>query len=237
MKSRSFLSGELGKGKSAVKPWSGIAIAVMERELADAKETASSEMILALRSELAAAKTPEDYGAFAIACGIAKDKGAKDTLLQNLDKVHDVEARGYTAVGLGLMDEQSAIAPIQEIVKKSKYNPDLLKSAAIALGLLGDKQLVPDLVDMLGNATSLSSQAAISSALGFIGDSRSVEPLVKQMGNHEITDLARAFCAVALGIIADKEPFPWNSKIGVNSNYRANTPSLTDQKGGILDIL
>ena len=130
-----------------------------------------------------------------------------------------------------------AIAIYQDIVKKSKYNPDLLKSAAIALGLLGDKQLVPDLVGMLKTATGLSSQAAISSALGFIGDSRSVEPLIELMKNQEVTALARAFGAVALGIIADKEPFPWNSKIGVNSNYRANTPSLTDQKGGILDIL
>ena len=52
--SRTFLLGELGKGKSAVKPWSGIAIAVMERELEDAKETASADMKLALRSELAA---------------------------------------------------------------------------------------------------------------------------------------------------------------------------------------
>jgi HEAT repeat protein len=135
------------------------------------------------------------------------------------------------------MDEQSAIAPIQEIVKKSKYSPDLLKSTAIALGLLGDKQLVNDLVDMLKSSTGLASQAAISSALGFIGDSRSVEPLIDMMKNQEVSALARAFAAVALGIIADKEPFPWNSKIGVNSNYRANTPSLTDQKGGILDIL
>ncbi len=234
---RTFLQNELEKGKSNVKPWSGIAIAVMERELDDAKQASSSVAKLLLRTALADSKSPEDVGAFAIACGIVKDKGAKDQLLIHLDKVKDIEARGYTAIGLGLMDEQSAIAPIQDIVKKSKYSPDLLKSAAIGLGLLGDKQLVPDLVDMLKTATGLSSQAAISSALGFIGDSRSVEPLIAMMKNQEVTALARAFAAVALGIIADKEPFPWNSKIGVNSNYRANTPSLTDQKGGILDIL
>ena len=235
---RSFLLNELGKGKSNVKPWSGLAIAVMERELDDAKQASSPDAKLALRSALAESKSPEDIGAFAISCGLVKDTGAKDALIHNLDTVRDVEARGYTAIGLGLMDEQSAIAPIQDIVKKAKYSPDLLKSAAIALGLLGDKQLVPDLVEMLKTSTGLASQAAISSALGYIGDSRSVEPLIKDlMQNQEVTALARAFGAVALGIIADKEPFPWNSKIGVNSNYRANTPSLTDQKGGILDIL
>ena len=234
---RTFLLNELGKGKSAVKPWSGLAIAVMERELDDAKQASSSDAKLALRSALIESKSPVDLGAFAIACGIVKDLGAKDKLIKNLDDVRDIEARGYTAIGLGLMNEKSAIGPIQEIVKKSKYQAELLKSAAIGLGLLGDKQLVPDLVEMLATSAGLSSQAAISSALGFIGDSRSVDPLIKLMKNQEYTALARAFGAVALGIIADKELFPWNSKISVNSNYRANTPSLTDGKGGILDIL
>ena len=111
-------------------------------------------------------------------------------------------------------------------------------AAAIGLGLLGDKQLVPDLIDMLAEARGLSSQAAISSALGFIGDARSIGPLIDMLNDSEKTDLARAFAAVALGIVADKEELPWNSKISVNSNYRANTQTLTDQAGtGILDIL
>jgi len=43
---------------------------------------------------------------------------------------------------------------------------------------------------------------------------------------------------VALGIVADKEPLPWNSKISTNINYRANTTTLTGDNGtGILDIL
>lgn len=234
---RTFLLNEISKGKSNVKPWSGLALGVLERSLLDAKAGQSADALMAMGATLEASKAPEDVGAFAIACGISKNRGAKDALLKHLGAVSDIEARGYTAIGLGLMDEQSAIAPIQEIVKKSKYSPDLLKSTAIALGLLGDKQLVNDLVDMLKSSTGLASQAAISSALGFIGDSRSVEPLIDMMKNQEVSALARAFAAVALGIIADKEPFPWNSKIGVNSNYRANTPSLTDQKGGILDIL
>lgn len=234
---RNFLLNELGKGKSAVQPWSALAVAVMERSLDDAKQASSADAKAALRLALEGAKAPSDMGALAIACGLVKEPSAKDKLLRNLEEVRENEARGYTAIGLGLMNEKTAITPIQDIVKKSKYQADLLKSAAIALGLLGDKQIVPDLCVMLKDANGLSSQAAISSALGFIGDSRSVKDLIEMMDNQEVSALARAFAAVALGIIADKEEFPWNSKIGVNSNYRANTPSLTDQKGGILDIL
>jgi HEAT repeat protein len=234
---RSFLADQLAKGKSAVQTWSALAIAIMERSLDDAQQTSSSDMKDMLRTVLADEKSPQQVGAYAIACGIVKDLGAKDVLIKNLDEVKDIEARGYTAVALGMMNERSAVQPIQDIVKKSKYQPELLKSAAIGLGLLGDKQLVPDLITMLSEASGLSAQAAISSALGFIGDARSLDPLIAMLEDTQKTDLARAFAAVALGIVADKEDLPWNSKIGVNINYRANTTTLTDQKGGILDIL
>ena len=115
----------------------------------------------------------------------------------------------------------------------------MLRSSAIALGLLGDKDLVPELTEMLRNAKGLSAQAAISSALGFIGDARSVDPLIEMLQNQSLTASARGFAAVALGIVADKEELPWNAKISVNINYRANTETLTDsQQGtGLLDIL
>jgi hypothetical protein len=53
-----------------------------------------------------------------------------------------------------------------------------------------------------------------------------------------LTETARGFAAVALGIVGDKEPLPWNTKIALDLNYRAATQTLTDPHGtGILDIL
>ena len=58
------------------------------------------------------------------------------------------------------------------------------------------------------------------------------------LGNADLTDKARAFAGVALGIVADKEDLPWNSKISIDINYRANTTTLTGGDGtGLLDIL
>ena len=66
----------------------------------------------------------------------------------------------------------------------------------------------------------------------------SVDPLVEMLQSEDLTDKARAFAAVALCVVADKEDLPWNSKISVDINYRANTTSLTSPEGtGILDIL
>ena len=129
--------------------------------------------------------------------------------------------------------------PITEIVKDSTYRPQLLQQASIALGLLGDQNVVQDLIDTLANSKSLATQAALSAALGFIGDKRSIDPLVEMLGNKNLTDRARGFAAVALGIVADKEELPWNSKIAQNLNYIASTQTLNDNAGGtgILNIL
>ena len=235
-----FLLGQLSRGKSTVKPWAGLAIGVMCDEIANAEITTAvtESMKEALRSSLRDEKNDQEIGAYAVATGISKDIEAKDTLLDKLQRVGADEPRGYLAVALGLMNEREAIEPIQKIVKESKYRPELLKQAAISLGLLGDKELVGDLTVMLQEAKGLATQAAISSALGFIGDQRSIDPLVEMLQNQDLTDRARGFAAVALGIVADKELLPWNAKIGIDLNYRASTTTLNDQNGtGILNIL
>ena len=55
--------------------------------------------------------------------------------------------------------------------------------------------------------------------------------------DHELADLSRAFAAVALGIVGDKEPLPWNAKVATGLNYRANVETLTGSATGILDLL
>ena len=236
-----FLLDQLSRGKATLQPWAGLSLGVMGRRLADAEMGAAQivDLQTALRSALDDEKNPQRVGAYAIGAGIMNDIEAQGILLEKLDDLRDDEARGYVAVALGLGNNRDAIEPIQKIVKDSKYRPDLLKQAAISLGLLGDKALVEELITMLTEANNLATQAAISSALGFIGDSRSIDPLVEMLGNDDLTETARGFAAVALGIVADKEDLPWNSKIAVDLNYRASTSTLTQSSSGtgILDIL
>ncbi|MEO6708614.1 MAG: HEAT repeat domain-containing protein, partial [Planctomycetota bacterium] len=234
---RRFLLGEVTRERGAGRAWAGLALAILERALDDADQASSPDAKQALRTCLVESRGPDDLGAFSIACGLVRERSAADVLLKNLRTVRDGEARGFTAVALGLLNEQSAVEPIEEIARHAKFQPELMRSAAIALALLDDKQLVPELIQMLASASSLSSQASIAKALGTIGDSRSVDALISLLNSKSVTDIARAFGAVALGIVADKEDLPWNAKIAVGSNYRANTDSLTDGKGGILDIL
>lgn len=236
---RAFLLERLEKGKAGARSWAALAIAVLERKLDDRQQMSSPESKAMLRTALADSKAPAEVGALAIAVGIAKATEATDVLREKFEKMSEPDARGFAAIGLGLMNDRQAIALITDVVRKSKFQPDLLKSAATGLGLLGDKEIVPELIVMLGSASGLSSQAAISSALGTIGDVRSIDPLIALLEDKEKTEKARGFAAVALGIVSDKEDLPWNAKISIDANYRANTTTLTSPEAatGILDIL
>jgi len=234
----SHLLKRLKGGKSGEEHYAGIGIGVMSWLLRDAGESPDAQSITLLHDELAGAKAVEDIGAFSVASGLAGSEEAKGALQKLLVKTQEPVARGYVALSLGMLNIRESQEIIRNIVESSEYKPDLLKQAAIALGLLGDKETVPVLIDMLKSSKSLATQASLASALGFIGDRRSVDPLVEMLEDTSLTETARGFAAVALGIVADKEPLPWNTKIGVDLNYRASLPTLNTQDGkGVLNIL
>jgi len=232
------LVSRLSNGKSGEEHWAGLGIGVLAWNLNEQKLAVDKGTLLPLLAALDKSKAVEDIGAFSISNGIAGNPESRPRLRELLAKTSDPVARGYVALALGLLNAQDALEEIKAIVEQSEYKPDLLKQAAIALGLLGDKNTVTTLVTMLGEAKSLATQASLASALGFIGDKRSVIPLVEMLENTTMTPTARGFAAVALGIVADKEPLPWNSKIAVDLNYRASLPTLNTQDGkGVLNIL
>jgi HEAT repeat protein len=236
---RTFLLEQASRGDSHMRPWAGLAVGVMERAVNDAGGTTPLGVRESMRSLFAAAKAPDAVGSLAISLGIARDVESSTLLSARLADSGEPIVQGYLCVALGLVDDRKSIKGIRAVIKSSKFKPELLRQAAIGLGLLGDKDVVPELVDMLGAAQGFSSQAAIASALGFIGDARSIDPLVAMLDKDSgRSDGARGFAAVALGIVADKEMLPWNSKISADINYVATTSTLTDPGGtGILDIL
>ncbi|HIG11351.1 MAG TPA: hypothetical protein EYQ59_06855 [Planctomycetes bacterium] len=235
---RGFLVERFKNGRSSDRPWVALALALLERRVMDSGLDHSSAVAELLHTAFEKAKAPRDVGSLAISLGVMREVEAADALQKKLLSINDDRARGYICIGLGLMNARGAVGTLREILEASRYRPLLLRETAISLGLLGDKSVVDDLIDELREATSLTAQASIASALGTIGDARSIPPLLRMLEDRDLNVRARAFAAVALGIVADKEPLPWNAKIAVGVNYNANTPTLTDGQGsGILDIL
>jgi HEAT repeat protein len=242
-KNREALLEALRTGNKALeKPWAAVSLGVLAHynyEEMGLRKTVDRGVGEILVRELRDVKNPGAIAGMAVALGLVQYQDAADQLRDLLEeKKSQDELAGYICIGLALMGDQRATQPINDLVKASVRRPTRLQQAAIALGKLGDKNAAETLVTMMTEGDqNLAKMSAIASALGFIGDRRTIEPLIKMLNDEGLTPISRAFAAVALGGVADKEMLPWNSKIGMNMNYRAAVETLTNQVSGILDIL
>ncbi len=242
-KNRSELLKVFDKGiKATVKPWAAISLGVLAHNAMKTSSTGMPDETIgrALHASLTKVKNDQTQSAIAVALGLCKYRDAAGDIEELLQKYKSRdEFAGYLCIGLALMDSRESQELIHGLVKSSVRRPELLKQAAIALGKMRDKSVRITLEDMLRDPgkQNVASLSSIASALGFIGDRKSIDPLAKMLFDESITPLSRAFAAVALGGVADKEMMPWNSKIAVDMNYRAAVETLTNQTSGVLDIL
>ncbi|HEX9795017.1 MAG TPA: HEAT repeat domain-containing protein [Planctomycetota bacterium] len=240
-----FLLGGLdGKFSTPYRTWAGLGLGVMAFKVQEGGGQVSSVVPAALLASFNKAKNPSEKACYAVALGLMKNESAKNDIRAAMEDARDPSFRGYAAVALGLMGAREHKDYISKVVMDSRRLPDLLRQASIGLGLMSDREVVTTLLKLLegedGSTPPLSVLAATATALGFIGDASSVDPLVRMLENeNDYTPLARAFAAVALGIVADKEYLPWNSKVSEDLNYRAAVDTLTDSRSGsgLLDIL
>ncbi|MBX3464121.1 MAG: HEAT repeat domain-containing protein [Planctomycetes bacterium] len=240
---REILLKEFDKGgKNQEKTWASLALGVYAFHKYEKQREIVPETTIAqtLFDTLKQAKDPSLVGALAIGLGLCRATEAADhmrgLMIGNIAKE---EMAGYLCIGLALMNDVRSKEDMRNVVTQWTRRDQLLQQAAIALGKLGDKGVAEVLLKLMSaeGESNLAKLSAIASALGFIGDQRSIDPLKDMLFNTKLHDLARAFAAVALGGVADKEMLPWNSKIGVNLNYRAAVETLTNRQSGILDIL
>ena len=240
-----FLLQQHRKGSRSYRPWAGLALGVMAHHMAESgtgalPPVAGESLLESFEKE----RNPSRKAAYAISLGLMRFGGAKGAVAEAMRKSGVDDLRGYCAVSLGLLGAREHRETIQEIVRESRRRPEILRQAAIGLGLMDDHEVVDTLLALLqpveGRQPSLSVLSSVATAIGFIGDHRSVAPLVALLADdRSYTPLGRAFAAAALGLVVDKELLPWNSKIGQDLNYRAAVGTLVDQSSGtgVLDIL
>jgi len=233
---RSDLLHHLSRGRKTVKPWAGLALGVMGYHLSDNGQARDPKVDLALRNVLKRVRSVEDFGAYALASGLRRDKESSDLLLSKIAKLKDEGARAYAALGLGLMGSQEAIEPLQEIVARSEETPVLVARAGLALGLLGDHTVVPRLLDTMITADPVAERA-LTQALGYLGDERSIEKLIELTLDKKVKKGVREAAVVALGFLGDTSAESWRSALARGANYRAEAETWTSPKGtGILDL-
>jgi HEAT repeat protein len=223
-----------------IKPWAALALGVhfyktndLSVENVDLRTAVVRELRLLLRDDAAG----ERKGAYSLALGLMGEIEMGQVIESEFKDTNVDVYKGYTALAMGLMDYKAAKETLLDSLETSRRRPEQLRNSAIALGILGDKEVLSKLEELLTDAKTTSVYAALADAIGFVGDARSIKPLVEISMDKTLTGEARAFAIVALGIIGDKDEFTWNSSFSANCNYRASVSTFTGQGKGILDIL
>jgi HEAT repeat protein len=153
-------------------------------------------------------------------------------LFEELNDTKNKALQGYLCIGLGLMRWTRAAETLRSFTEEETVY-SLRQQASAALGLMGDPEAVTILIKVLENSKTLSVKAATAKALGLVGDRRAVEPLGRILHDPALHGLARAFAAVALGIIGEKTDLPWNTVVSENCNPAVSTEAIRE----VLDIL
>ncbi|MCP3915195.1 MAG: HEAT repeat domain-containing protein [bacterium] len=234
-----FLSRNLARGKSRLKPWSGLALGVLGSGLKQHGRLLSRGAADALLHMTGDTKNPQDLAAYALGAGLIGDNRARRNLIERMEKIHDSEYMARMSVAFGLMGDRSALPLLVDTMDEAHTRPEVMERAAIGRALLGDRELVPDLVDRLENGCDCwASMSGVCRALAWAGDARAVPPLLNVLKDEQETGLNRSLVISSLGRIADRSKLPWHSRISVGINYTAAPPTLTDPTGfGVLDTL
>ena len=119
----------------------------------------------------------------------AQDKG---------DLLHAALVQRNIVWALGLIKNKSAVGPL--IKRLETADPDLKREIIMALKMIGNKQAVPVLKEiLLKEDESPYVKFDAARALGSIGNSDSVYTLIRAMKNDESSWLVKGACAEALG--------------------------------------
>lgn len=232
-----LLSAYVRANRASEQPWLALALGVAS-EPAGSRGQPDAVVGQLLLDELGQAASDDRRSALAVALGLSGYQAGAPSMLRLLrDHEADQRSAGYLCIGLGLLRDPSAVSMLTEVLARSKRRPFVLQQCAVALGCLGDRHANELLVSMLRESEGVAVLAAIAVAIGRIGDRRAIDALLEGVRDDELTRLARAFVAAALGGVGDKDRLPWNVPFSVDCNYATGMDTLTNGRTGVLDIL
>lgn len=234
----------LGSAPSQDEPWIAMALAINAHALHHAGIPATGNTARALADRLRKERGTSQIGAFAIAVALShvgagkrEAELSKSLLMEKFKRTQDPTARGQIVLALGMLGTLEARQELQDLLRNSRFEPELLWSSAVALWLLEEPTLTDILIRTLVDADAASTRAAAAAALGRVGDERAVGPLLELIQDEAAPAGARAFGIVGLGILCDDSRRPWKTPMVHAMPYFALTGTLQGEGAGLLDIL
>ena len=234
---RNHLLHHLKSGRKTMRPWAALSLGVFGHWLQAANEELSPASDIALRAAIRTSNRPLDLGAFALAAGMRRDQEAAETLRTKMAKVRDLSGLAYCATGLGMIGNRESGDLLLEMIGNAKRFSSITSSIGLALGMLGDVDIVDNLVEKFTLAEADEERAGYLVALGQIGDVRSIDLLVDTLKMADRSSSLRETAAVALGWVGDRRALPWRTALVPGTNYASAPESLTNsERTGVLDL-
>jgi len=153
--------------------------------------------------------------AAAIALGKTGDPRGREPLTRAASKDGHKEVRESAVLGLGLLGDPQAIPFLDQILNDRKANGRLRAFGAFSLGMIGGDDAAVSLLRFLdpkSGPRSLAGQrkqpplmASVFVALGLSGHPRAKAILRKELDAKRHDDSVRAFIALSLGRVEDRE--------------------------------
>jgi HEAT repeat protein len=219
------------KGKQLTPPFAALGLGLISRQMKIGNEAIDDEsMLKPVRERFEETKDPKARGAYAVASGLARDPKSVPALIAVLkNPKDDNKLRGYCALALGMIGDQSAREAIRTALTNDS-DRELRVQTAIAAGLMNDPGVITDLVKILESGEeSQYILGSVALALGQLGDGKAIDPLLAiAKDEKKFPDLTRALATVALGQIGDRRDVPVLARVSTDFNYRAHVPALTE---------
>lgn len=223
-------------GRSADRPWIGLAASVYNAGLLKHHSLPSAELLAMLRHLIEKGGSIDTASTAAFAVGLAEDHASGPFLAKQLAQASNSSLRGFLATAIGLVGYQEAKPLLIETIEKVRFSPVDLENTAIGLALLDQAGTAERLRAMLGETNLTSLAGSLAYTLGRISDASAI-PQIAKMYTEKTSGLTRTYIIIALGLACEDGRLPWFVELSEGSNYAAWSPSLFDSAGkGVLNL-
>ncbi len=152
-------------------------------------------------------KHKDDYTrAFAL-LSLARQKNKKQSefLIEGLKKA-PYRIRAFVALALGIQGDKKGLKPLRAFMKKYRNNPSYYAAGAIALGLLKDKEFVPNLMKRIEKSKSREFLPYAITAAGLAGDESVASGLLEVYKKQSRYTNVRQMTTIALLKLKQDDP-------------------------------
>ena len=213
----SFLLNTMKDGEDPIQPWAGLAIGLLAYEQnLHGNQYDSYRVHEETYQKFRTTTNPDHKAAYALALGLMKNESCKPDLRQSLTEVHHSEYQGFVALSLGMLRAREYEPYLDELSGNSIRNPKLFLQIQLGFSLSRAYSVPKVLHEMLeekdGNPPRLIETRLATIALGMRQHTRSVSPLLDFANGDRASSLHRSFAIAALGQIAYKDNYPWQSR-------------------------